>query len=125
MTRDLYLRAAGVGGDWVRGAHLRAIRLELTKRANAGVGIYFCCDAQGQLRYIGSAVRPESAHGVGARLHEHPLSRRANWTSAWILPLKNETPRDVVHIIEGRLITIFDPPDNRRRHTPRAVRRCA
>lgn len=118
MKRTDYRRLARMTRGWMRGTHSLPIHIDEIKRAKAGVGIYLACRVDGELLYVGSAVRPDDPYGVGRRVLEHPLKRRSSWRWVWVLPLRDETPRDVVLAIEGHLIDHLRPPMNRRRHVP-------
>jgi hypothetical protein len=116
-----YHDAAELGAGWVRGLVTRPVLLERLQRIRVGVGVYLACGSDGSLCYVGSAVRPNAVHGLAARVFEHPLTRRARWREAWILPFREDTPRKVVHAVEGQIIELLRPPDNRVRHLPRWV----
>jgi hypothetical protein len=113
-----YRDAAELGAGWVRGLVTRPVLLERLPAIRVGVGVYLACGPDGSLCYVGSAVRPHAVHGVADRVFEHPLTRRARWREAWIIPLREDTPREVVHAVEGGIIELFRPPDNRVRHLP-------
>jgi hypothetical protein len=113
-----YRDAAELGAAWVRGLVTRPVLLERLPAIRVGVGVYLACGSDGSLCYVGSAVRPNAVHGLADRVFEHPLTRRAHWREAWILPFWDDTPRKVVQAVEGGIIELFRPPDNCIRHLP-------
>lgn len=121
MTVDDYLAAAAEAGSWRVGVYPRSIAASEVSRLRVRVGVYFACLVNGRLHYVGSAVRPRHAMGVAARIREHSAARRARWTRFWILPLRVDAPRVIVHAIEGQIIDLLDPPANRRRHGARLI----
>lgn len=92
------------------------------RRLEVRVGIYFACIANGQLDYVGSARRPSSPRGVAIRALSHSAGRRNRWARFWVLPLRVDCPIGVVRAIEGQIIDLLNPPENRRAHAPRLVR---
>ena len=121
MNADSYREVARLARDWVRGLFPRPIRAPDISRIRAGVGLYLACQAGGQLHYIGSVVRPNDSRGIAKRISQHPRKVRAKWWLLWVLPLRDDTPRNVVLSIEGQAIDLLNPPGNRRKHFPRAV----
>lgn len=118
MTPEDYDEAVALARGWQKGAgYPRPISRSLMARLNVRVGVYFACLTNGELDYIGSAVRPDTSHGLMERIRGHPRSRRARWGRFWVLPLRNDTPESIVRAIEGQLIDMFSPPENRRRHS--------
>ena len=113
MTPQQYRRVAQLAGSWARGLYPRPIAIDVVRKAHSGVGIYFCCFADGLLDYVGSANRPLDRHGVARRVFEHRCRQRARWRWVWILPLSKKTPREVVFTIEGQAIGLLRPRGNR------------
>ena len=123
MNSTSYHRAAQLSGDWARGLYPHPIPMYSINSLHVCVGIYFACRADGILLYVGSAVRPKSRYGIADRIHEHQMHRRGCWRLIWVLPLHDDTPAPTVHLIEGQIIDLFNPPQNRRRHIPAVMPR--
>ncbi len=117
MTEERYYSAVALAGDWARGVSPRPICLASAGRAHVRTGVYIACDCLGVVLYVGSACRPMDPHGVGTRVAEHPVSRRRRWASVWLIPLHDDTPNVVVHAIEGAIIALLAPAENRRQHS--------
>ncbi|MDR6218760.1 hypothetical protein [Deinococcus soli (ex Cha et al. 2016)] len=82
------------------------------------VGIYIGCDFAGEVHYVGSVCRPDQEGGLLKRPSEHDRDRRGAWRSIWGVPLRETTPRALVHAIEGDLIDYLRPRHNLKRHAP-------
>jgi hypothetical protein len=121
VETKLYHESAKLARGWARATYSQPIPIDRVTRMRVAVGVYFACRSDGKLLYIGSAARPRNTHGVAKRIFEHPLPVRGRWWSVWILPLYDDTPRDIVHAIEGQIIDLLRPPRNRRRHAPRII----
>src|SRR4051812_44429876 len=104
MDVTTYEFAARLAGDWARGLYPRPIPITALPRLRVRVGIYCACRIDCRLLYVGSATRPHIENGVASRIREHSLHKRQAWKLIWIIPLHDETPPDVVHIIEGQVI---------------------
>lgn len=122
MNAARYREAAALAANWIRGLYPRAISIERLPRARVPVGIYIPCGPDGRVRYVGSAVRPGTSNGLACRVNEHSLRRRGTWRYVWVIPLWDDTPREVVRAIEGQIIDFLGlPADNRARHLPRHI----
>lgn len=116
MTDTDYFEALAVAGEWVRGSAPVPLTIGAVRKAYVATGVYIACDREGRVRYVGSAARPGNPYGVGTRVHEHRLRERANWRRIWLLPLWDDTPWPIVRAIEGRVIRLLAPTDNRVGH---------
>ncbi|WP_217913089.1 hypothetical protein [Miltoncostaea marina] len=77
--------------------------------------VYIATDVAGTVRYVGSCRR-----GVTARLNEHVRqpSRARGWDGVWVIALRDDLPRVIVELCEGRVGRYLRPLDNVR--LPRA-----
>ena len=112
LTPSLYSELARLAVPWCAGLYPRPIPIERVREALVSTGIYLACAADGTLRYVGMAVRRADAVGVGGRVREHKVSRRAEWDRVWIVPLRPDTPRSVARSIESLFIRMLRPTDN-------------
>lgn len=119
MTDERYREVAELAGPWRQGVYARPIPMEQIRRLRSAVGIYVACDGGGQVQYVGSAARPGAATGVADRVREHRSLRRGIWRDLWVIPLRDDTPRAVVHGIEGQIRDVLRPRQNVSVHRPR------
>jgi hypothetical protein len=116
MNQHLYLQSFQIARGWGREALSEAIPGWKVAELPVSTGIYITCGFDQLVRYVGSAHRPGVTHGVYRRITEHPVPWQLQWEWFWIIPLKNETPLDLVRAIEGQVIDLLNPPMNRKRH---------
>lgn len=117
------MTAVSLAGEHLRLRHPSPVPMNDVSRMRMAVGIYFGCNLDGQLDYVGSVVRPENPRACWARMREHKSEKGKLWPRLWVLPLKDTTPEWVVRAIEGQLIDLFQPPGNVKAHPPRFIPR--
>jgi hypothetical protein len=117
----MYHRLLRLASGWADRGIAEPMPRWKVEEMNVSTGLYIACDIQGEVLYVGSAKRTSKKDGVHRRIKEHSLDRRLTWEWFWILPLKEETPLNVVRAIEGQVIDLLEPPMNRRRLMVRFV----
>lgn len=99
-----------------------SFRLDAQGRIHARwpVGIYVAVDATGTALYVGQICR-DSWEALKDRLvaHHQPV---ATWHRVWLLPLRADTPPEVVARVEAMMIRWLNPSDNRQFPVPRFTR---
>lgn len=82
----------------------------------ASCGVYIVCTKSDDVLYVGSACRPHARAGLAQRVREHHRdgSRRLRWLRVWLLPMKRNTEKQHVELIEGMVGRDLGCPDNKR-----------
>lgn len=72
---------------------------------DCAVAVYVAVGVDGRVLYVGSVVRRADPKAVANRLAEHlrQPQRLAAWNSLYLIPLREDTPLEVVRRIEGRI----------------------
>jgi hypothetical protein len=68
--------------------------------------IYIACTCNGQIAYVGSTIRTIQAR---VREHVHRRDRGQGWDRLWVITLKEDTPPNLVRLIEGRVGRLLRP----------------
>lgn len=76
-----------------------------------GAAIYIIENRQGEALYVGKTSRGDGRDAVVERLteHMHQTDKAALWHRAYIIPLRSDTPGDVVEAIEGIIASDLGP----------------
>jgi hypothetical protein len=82
----------------------------------ATTGVYIVCTRTDEVLYTGSACRPRDPRGLIKRMREHlkKEERRMRWLRAWLVPMRSDTPREQVRIVEGMIGRDLGCPANQR-----------
>ncbi|MDT0613612.1 GIY-YIG nuclease family protein [Streptomyces lancefieldiae] len=72
--------------------------------------VYVVCGWSGRILYVGSTTV-----GVGTRFAQHAkdVSKTLDWTTAYVIPLSDDTPVRDVRRIEGRIGLAVGPERNK------------
>lgn len=103
MTSEQYLAAWGLIAGFAQAPLARPYGLSRGMPAilpQARNAIYIATDQAGGVRYVGSSRR-----GVHARLGDHAreVRRARGWDRVWVIALRDDLPRAVVEMCEGRV----------------------
>jgi hypothetical protein len=111
MSRTRYRSLCRYAGEWINGPVERSFALDDLDSIVACSGIYVVCEPLERVQYVGSVCRPASRAGVADRLREHLREghKRLRWKTVWVVPLKTETPLNVVRSIEACVGRDLDP----------------
>lgn len=112
MTEVEYRRAALISAGWARGVVPRPFPITRLEELRMDVGVYFACQLDGRLHYVGSVCRPGNPAAFRQRVSEHDAQRSMYWHRFWLLPLHDNTPEWIVRAIEGEIIQLLRPPSN-------------
>ncbi|MCT9138693.1 GIY-YIG nuclease family protein [Streptomyces violarus] len=77
---------------------------------SAAQAIYVVCGWSGRILYVGSTTV-----GVATRFAQHArdVRKTIDWTTAYVIPLKDDTPVRAVRRIEGRIGMAMGPERNK------------
>ncbi|MFD9120530.1 GIY-YIG nuclease family protein [Streptomyces bottropensis] len=77
---------------------------------SAAKAIYVVCGWSGRILYVGSTTV-----GVATRFAQHArdVRKTIDWTTAYVIPLKDDTPVRAVRRIEGRIGMAMGPERNK------------
>jgi hypothetical protein len=116
LDRNRFNAIARYAGEWLTEPLPQPVPIDELDHLVASSGVYVVQDALERVRYVGSVSRPGQARGVANRLREHlrePL-KKMTWHCVWVLPLRDDTPREVVRRIEGAVGVDLAPISGRR-----------
>ncbi|MBZ6093275.1 hypothetical protein KVH02_33935 [Streptomyces olivaceus] len=76
----------------------------------AAKAVYVVCGWSGRILYVGSTTV-----GVATRFAQHArdVRKTIDWTTAYVIPLKDDTPVRAVRRIEGRIGMAMGPERNK------------
>jgi hypothetical protein len=103
VNRARYNAIASYAGAWLTEQIPRPRPVDEVEDLPVSSGVYVICDALERVCYVGSICRPGQIRGLARRLREHlqePL-KRMTWHTVWVVPLRDDTPVDVVRRVEG------------------------
>lgn len=111
MTPGKLASLAAYAGDWLRDdgpAGPLPFGPKVTLRAAKAV--YVVCGWSGRSLYVGSTTV-----GVATRFAQHArdVRKTIDWTTAYVIPLKDDTPVRAVRRIEGRIGVAMGPERNK------------
>lgn len=102
---------AAFAGDWLHadgpsGPYPFDPRLSVA----AGNAVYVVCGWSGRALYVGSTTV-----GIAMRFAQHArdVGKTRDWTTAYVIPLKDDTPLRDVRRIEGRVGLAIGPERNK------------
>ncbi|MQS05721.1 hypothetical protein [Streptomyces alkaliphilus] len=77
---------------------------------SASKAVYVVCGWSGRVLYVGSTTV-----GVATRFAQHAkdVNKTLDWTTAYVIPLQDETPVRFVRRIEGRVGLAIGPERNK------------
>lgn len=111
MTPGKLASLAAFAGDWIHSdgpSGPYSFDPHLAIRASNSV--YIVCGWSGRVLYVGSTTV-----GIATRFAQHAadLSKSRDWTTAYVIPLKDDTPIRDVRRIEGRVGLAVGPERNK------------
>lgn len=111
MTPGKLESLAAYAGDWLRSdGPLGPIPFGPRAAVAAGNAVYVVCGWSGRVLYVGSTTL-----GVATRFAQHAkdVRKTLDWTTAYVIPLKEDTPLRDVRRIEGRVGLAIGPERNK------------
>src|SRR5438128_12601820 len=116
MNPERYYAISAYAGEWLDKPLPGPRLVDETNDLTVSTGVYIVCDALERVRYVGSVRRPQRVAGVAARLREHLRDslKHLTWHTVWVVPLRDETPVDVVRRLEGAVGTDLQPLGSQR-----------
>jgi hypothetical protein len=122
VCNDLYWVACSLAGGWRRGYLPDGVNLLCAEPVFPRVrkGVYIASDRAGKVTYVGKVTRGDVS-AVRSRLLEHVRDRRKahRWATLHVVPLRDDTPAEVVEELEGLIGRRLMPTMNER--LPRLV----
>lgn len=122
MTAFSYRHYAGFAERWLLEERPQQILIGSpgVRPTDERKAIYIVVNSRGECCYVGQ-TRPRSrwSGAAAARLRQHLAdpSKRAEWASYWVIPLRDDTPNDVLNQLERRIcLRLQIPLRHRRRH---------
>jgi hypothetical protein len=111
MNTARYRAICRYAGEWLDRPLPRAIPLDEITTITATSGVYVVCEPLGRVQYVGSVCRPDRTSGVAGRLREHLREghKRLGWKTVWVVPLKPETPVEIVRSVEACVGVDLEP----------------
>jgi hypothetical protein len=123
LGKDLYWVACSLAGEWRRGYLPDGVNLLSAAPPFPRVrrGVYIACDRTGRIVYVGKVTRAD-ARAVRARVFEHVRDDKKAylWATIHVVPLRDDTPTEVVAHLEGVIGRRLMPATNRRLPRPLA-----
>jgi hypothetical protein len=124
MSPDLYWVACTLAGEWRRGYLPEPVNLLSAGPSfpHVNKAVYVACDRSGNVVYVGKVSRRGRA-AVAARVSEHVRSpdKAGIWAHLYVVPLRTDTPPEIVLELEGTIGRRLTPSGSRR--LPRAANR--
>jgi hypothetical protein len=125
FTEELYWVACTLAGDARRGYQPRGVNLLTAEHVFPRLrkAVYFVVDRSGNIAYVGKVCRPGDIAAVESRIAEHveDVTKASTWSRLYVIPLKVDTPNDVVEYVEGLVGERLEPNQNKR--LPKTMRR--
>ncbi len=124
LAEDLYWVACVIAGEWRSGYLPHGINLLAVERKFPLVSkaVYIACDRDGRPIYVGKVTR-SSGTAVRDRTGEHvqDAAKAQLWVRLYIVPLRRDTPDDVVLHLEGEIGRRLLAPKTHRLPRPRLL----
>src|SRR4051812_2498930 len=111
MDAARYRAVCRYAGEWLGKPIPRAWPIDEIDEVILSTGVYVVCEPLERVQYVGSVRRPDDAAGVRRRIREHLREghKRILWKTIWFVPLRPETPVNVVRDIEGCIGADLEP----------------
>ena len=111
MSHECYLHLASLAEGWLLELRPTPEVLGIASswrqpRGDEARAIYVVVNGEGNCCYVGQTRPSNKSENVAAlRLRQHlrEPSKRENWSSYWVIPLRAETPDSFVNLLERRV----------------------
>ncbi|MFC7806091.1 GIY-YIG nuclease family protein [Streptomyces olivaceus] len=111
MTPGKLASLAAYAGDWLRDdGPAGPLPFGPKVTLSAAKAVYVVSGWSGRILYVGSTTV-----GVATRFAQHAqdVRKTIDWTTAYVIPLKDDTPVRAVRRIEGRIGVAMGPERNK------------
>ncbi|UKL01476.1 MULTISPECIES: hypothetical protein [unclassified Streptomyces] len=111
MTPGKLASLAAYAGDWLRDdGPAGPLPFGPKVTLSAAKAVYVLSGWSGRILYVGSTTV-----GVATRFAQHArdVRKTIDWTTAYVIPLKDDTPVRAVRRIEGRIGVAMGPERNK------------
>src|SRR5690349_4012234 len=106
MSDDLYWVVCALAGEWRRGFLPEPVNLHSASPWFPPVdkAIYIACDRRGEIAYVGKVARGGGV-AIAARVREHVRNpaKASTWAHLYVVPLRRDTPANIVLQLEGEI----------------------